>query len=192
MNTLALDLSISLDGYITAAGRTPEEPLGRGGERLHEWAFGSDERNRALLSDAVGTLGAVITGRRTYDDSLPGWRSDGPAGSARRPVVVVTHEPPAESPPNGVYSFATSVEDALTQARALAGDGVVCVMGGADVARQYLAAGLLDEISLHIVPVLFGDGTPLFARTGAEHVRLEPLEVIPTDTATHVRYRVVR
>ncbi|SDU29944.1 dihydrofolate reductase family protein [Jiangella alkaliphila] len=191
MNTLTLDISISLDGYIAAAGRTPEEPLGRGGERLHDWI--RTESGGDLLTEAVAGLGAVITGRRTYDDSLPGWGADGPSGPARRPVVVLTHEVPAESPETGVYSFVTSgIEDALAQARDAAGDGAVCVMGGADIARQYIAAGLVDEISLHVVPVLFGDGTPLFDRTGDGHVELEPVSAVHTEAATHVLYRVLR
>ncbi|WP_116948048.1 dihydrofolate reductase family protein [Jiangella endophytica] len=193
MNTLVLDISISLDGYITAGGQSPDEPLGQGGERLHDWAFGADEQNRAFTEKAVGGLGALITGRKNYDDSLRWWGADGPTGPARRPLIVLTHEAPAESPENGVYTFVTTgIEDALAQARAAAGDGVVAVMGGANVAQQYLAAGLLDEISLHIVPVVFGDGVALFARTGAEHIGLETVEVVPTDAATHVRYRVIK
>lgn len=190
--TLTLDISISLDGYIAAAGRTPEEPLGHGGERLHDW-MGTDARGRALLDEAVGRLGAVITGRRNYDDSVPWWGADGPSGAGRRPVFVVTHEAPAQSPENGVYAFVTGgIEDALAQARAAAGDSAVCVMGGADIARQYLAAGLVDEISLHVVPVLFGDGTPLFDRTTTGHTALETLSTVQTDAATHLLYRVIR
>ncbi|TDD72362.1 dihydrofolate reductase [Jiangella aurantiaca] len=193
MNTLVLDISISLDGFITAGGQTPAEPLGKGGERLHDWAFGADDNNREYAADSVGRLGALITGRKNYEDSIRWWGADGPTGPARRPLIVLTHEAPAESPENGVYMFVTTgIEDALAQARAAAGDGVVAVMGGANVAQQYLAAGLLDEISLHIVPVLFGDGIRLFDRTGADHVRLETVEVVPTDAATHVRYRVLR
>lgn len=189
--TLTLDISISLDGFVTAAGRTPEEPLGRGGERLHDW-IGTDS-GRDVLDDGLGRLGAVITGRTTYDGSVPWWGADGPSGAIRRPVFVLTHEAPEESPENGVYTFVTGgIEDALARARAAAGDGAVCVMGGADVARQYLAAGLVDEISLHVVPVLFGDGTPLFDRATTGHVELETVSTIPTDAATHLVYRVLR
>ncbi|RIQ21603.1 dihydrofolate reductase family protein [Jiangella rhizosphaerae] len=191
MNTLVLDISISLDGFITAAGQTPDQPLGQGGERLHDW-IGTDD-GRDVLNDGLGRLGAVITGRSTYDGSVPWWGADGPSGSIRRPVFVVTHKAPEQSPENGVYTFVTGgIEDALAQATAAAGDGVVCVMGGADVARQYLAAGLVDEISLHVVPVLFGDGTPLFDRTGTGHVALETVSVVRTDAATHLLYRVLR
>ncbi|WP_069109477.1 dihydrofolate reductase family protein [Jiangella alba] len=191
MNTLVLDISISLDGFITAAGQTPDQPLGQGGERLHDWV-GTDA-GRDVLNDGIGRLGAVITGRRNYDDSVPWWGADGPSGPARRPVFVLTHEAPEESPENGVYTFVTGgIEDAFAQAAAAAGDGAVCVMGGADVARQYLAAGLVDEISLHVVPVLFGDGTPLFDRATTAHVELEAVSTNQTDAATHLTYRVVR
>lgn len=190
MSTVIFDTSMSLDGFMTAANVRPEEPMGDGGMRLVQWAFGEDERNREYMEQAVGALGAVIAGRRTYDLSVPWWGANGPSGDARKPVFVVTHEPPAESPENGVYTFVTGgIEDALAQARAAAGDGVVCVMGGADLGRQYLRAGLLDEISIHLVPVLLGSGTRMF--DGIE-TNLVTAEVIQTPAATHLRYRVSR
>jgi len=193
MTKIVFDISMSLDGFITAANRTAEEPMGAGGERLHEWAFGRDEQNRTYLANAVSGLGAVIAGRETYDTSVPWWGADGPSGKARRPVFVVTHRTPAESPENGVYEFVPGgIHDALERAREAAGDQAVCVMGGADLGRQYIAAGLVDEISLHIVPVLLGEGTPLFAGLAASPIHLESLEVISTPDATHTRYRVFR
>src|SRR6266540_395678 len=118
MSKVILALSMSLDGYITASNQTSDEPMGDGGERLHEWAFGSDETNRRFLEGAVESLGAVITGRRNYDHSQPWWGADGPTGSARRPVFVVTHEAPAESPTDGVYRFVTDgIQSAVEQAR---------------------------------------------------------------------------
>jgi dihydrofolate reductase len=107
MSKVTLDISVSLDGYIRASNPTPEEPLGKGGERLHEWAFGAHERNRELLNQAISGLGASIAGRTTYDDSIRFWGADGPTGAARRPLFVVTHEPPSEVPENGVYTFVT-------------------------------------------------------------------------------------
>ena len=193
MAKVFFDISMSLDGFITAANRTPEQPLGDGGERLHEWAFGEDERNQQLMSDALGSLGAVITGRRNYDDAVPWWGADGPTGPARRPVFVVTHEAPKESPEGGVYTFVTDgLESALEQARAVAQDKDVTVMGGANIGRQYIAAGLVDEISIHLVPVLFHSGTRMFENLSSEHIELEPVEVIETPSATHLRYRVVK
>lgn len=191
MNTVIIDISMSLDGFITAANRTAEEPTGTGGHQLVEWAFGNDEQNRRYLETAGKDLGAVIAGRETYDTSVPWWGADGPV--QRTPVFVVTHEEPAESPENGVYTFVTGgIHAALEQARAAAGDKVVAVMGGANVIQQYLAAGLVDEVSLHIAPVLFGEGTRLFDQFPNGHIQLEPLEVISTPSANHVRYRVVK
>jgi dihydrofolate reductase len=192
MGTVIFDISMSLDGYMTAADRTPEEPMGRDGLRLVDWAIGDDERGRKLLDDAVGQLGASIAGRTTYDTSLPWWGPDGPSGSARRPVFVVTHKAPDESPEGGVYEFVTDgIEAALERAQAAAGEGAVVVMGGADLGRQYIAAGLVDEIQIHLVPVLFGGGTRMFDGSLDEHIDLEPVEVIETPVAIHQRFRVV-
>jgi dihydrofolate reductase len=192
MGTVIFDISMSLDGYVTAAGRTPEEPMGRGGLRLVDWAIGDDERRRKLLDDAVGQLGATIAGRTTYDTSLPWWGPDGPSGSARRPVFVVTHQAPDESPEGGVYEFVTDgIEAALARAQSVAGEAAVVVMGGADLGRQYIAAGLVDEIQIHLVPVLFGGGARMFDDSLADHVDLEPVEVIETPVAIHQRFRVV-
>jgi dihydrofolate reductase len=183
MTRVILDTSMSLDGFMTGPGVTPEAPMGDGGLRLHEWAF--DERGRSYLADAVGGLGAVVAGRRTYDLSVPWWGADGPTGAARRPVFVATHR---EEPAHGVYTFAAGAEAALERAKAAAGDDVVCVMGGADVGRQLITAGLVDEISVHLVPVVLGGGTPMFAGLG--RVELGPPEVVATPLATHLRYRV--
>jgi dihydrofolate reductase len=196
MSKVILDISMSLDGYVSAPNPTPDEPLGVGGERLHEWAFagasGEDERNREYFSAALSSLGAMVAGRTTYDDSIRWWGADGPSGSTRLPLIVVTHEPPSEVPENGVYTFVTDgIHSAVEQARAVAGEGDVAVMGGADLAQQCLAAGLVDEIGIHLVPVVFGGGTPLFG-AGDGQVQLEPVQVLDTKTATHLRYRVVR
>jgi len=193
MGKVIFDTSMSLDGFMTGANRRPEQPLGDGGEGLHEWAFGGDERNRRYLEGAIDKLGAVIAGRTTYEDSLRWWGANGPTGPARRPVFVVTHKAPAQSPQGGVYMFVTGgLESALAQARAAAGDKNISIMGGASLGQQYIAAGLIDEIQIHLVPVLFGSGTRMFERLGDEHIRLEPAEVIDTPAATHLRYRVVR
>ena len=193
MGRTIFDISMSLDGFVTAANQTPEEPMGAGGERLHEWAFGTDETNRRFFEQALDRLGAVIAGRRTYDQSIPWWGADGPTGLARRPVFVVTHQAPADDPPGGVYRFVTDgVDSALKQAQAAAGDKDVTIMGGADLGRQYLAAGLVDEVSIHLVPVLFGSGTRMFGDLRDGHVKMQAVDVLPTPSATHLRYRIVR
>jgi len=194
MAEVILVMSMSLDGFITAANPRTEEPLGDGGTVLHEWIRGDEnDPNRTLLAEAVARLGAVICGRTTYDTSLPGWRADGPSGAARRPVFVVTHEAPKESPEGGVYTFVTTgLHDALSKAKAGAGDKEVVVMGGANIGQQYLKAGLIDEIAIQLIPVLFGSGTRLFEHLDDEHIKLEPVQVLDYPGATHLRYRVVK
>jgi dihydrofolate reductase len=187
------DISMSLDGYMTASGQTAAEPMGPGGDRLVAWAFGEDERDRRVLTEGVAATGAVIAGRRTYDTSRPWWGADGPTGDARVPVFVVTHEPPSDAPENGVYTFvAGGIEKALEQAKAAAGDKHVTVMGGADTGQQFLRAGLVDELSIHLVPVLLGGGTRMFEHLGGEHIELERVGLTGTPAATHLRLRVVK
>ena len=193
MGKVIFDISMSLDGFMTAANRRPEEPMGDGGLRLVDWAIGGDEFNQRYLEQAIGRLGATICGRTTYDTSLRWWGADGPSGEARRPVFVVTHEAPAEAPEDGVYTFVTDgIRAALDQAQAAAADDDVTVMGGADTGRQYIGAGLVDEISIHLVPVLFGDGTRMFEGLEGGHLQLEPIDVVDTPSATHLRFRVIK
>ena len=193
MTKVYFDISISLDGYVTASGQTREEPMGPGGDRLVAWAFGEDERDRQILADGVRATGAVIAGRRTYNTSLPWWGADGPTGEARVPVFVVTHAPPADAPAGGVYTSVTDgIEAALAQARTAAGDKHVTVMGGADTGRQYLRAGLIDELSIHLVPVLLGGGTRIFEHIAEQHIQLERVAVTDTPAPTHLRLRVVK
>jgi dihydrofolate reductase len=191
MTKVIFDISMSLDGFVTASNVRPEEPMGDGGQRLHEWAFGEDERNRELLAEAVDAVGTVIAGRRTYDISVPWWGADGPTGPARVPMFVVSNSEPEEVPEGGVYTFVDGIERALEQAKAAAGDQDVAVMGGADIGQRYIRAGLVDEISIHFVPVLFGGGTRMFEHLGSEHIQLETAGVIETPAATHLRFRVV-
>lgn len=189
MSKVVFDISMSLDGFMTASGIRLDEPMGEGGQRLVEWAFGDGSE---LLSRWVGSAGAVIAGRRTYDSSLPWWGADGPTGPARLPVFVVTHAEPEETPEGGVYVFVSAgIERALEEAKAAAGGKTVTVMGGADIGRQFVEAGLVDEISIHLVPVLFGSGTRMFEQLSSDHIQLEPAEVIDTPAATHLRYRVL-
>ncbi|NLG71534.1 MAG: dihydrofolate reductase [Chloroflexi bacterium] len=194
MGKVIFDISMSLDGFITGANQTPAEPLGDEGEHLHDWAFNSQHPfNRSLISESVSDTGAVICGRRTYDDSIPFWGPDGPTGAARLPLFIVTHHLPRKVPPDGVYTFVTDgIESALQQAKKAAGGKNISVMGGADIGQQYMLAGLVDELSIHLVPVLFGKGTPLFANSGETHIRLEPIQTVETPEAIHLRFRVAR
>lgn len=193
MGKVIFVISMSLDGFITAAKRSPEEPMGEGGERLHDWAMNSeDSYNREMLTQAASSLGAVISGRRTYDDSLPWWGADGPTGPARRPLFVVSHSVPNEIPEGGVYTFVNGIEAALARAQAAAGEKEVSVMGGAEIAQQFIRAGLIDEIQIHLVPVLFGSGIRLFDHLSSEHIQLETTEVINTTAAIHLRFRIAK
>jgi dihydrofolate reductase len=193
MNKVVFDISMSLDGFVTGPNMSPDEPMGDGGELLHEWAFGGDERSSKVIAEAGRDQGAVVCGRNTYDHSLPWWGADGPTGKVRMPVFVVTHDEPEERPENGVYRFVTGgVEAALEQASETAGEKTVTVMGGADLGRRCIRDGLVDEISIHLVPVLFGSGMRLFDEVAHEQIRLEPIAVESTPSAAHMRFRVVK
>ena len=190
MGKVVYDMSMSLDGFVTASNRTPEEPMGDGGLRLVEWAMGENGKGREVVERSMSEAGAAIVGRYTYDTSLPWWGADGPTGEKRLPVFVVTHEAPEQSPEGGVYTFVTDgMESAVRRAKEAAGDKDVGV-SGAEVGQQSIRAGLADEISIHLVPVLFGSGTRMFEHLGDEHIQLETVEVIETPGATHLRYRV--
>jgi len=185
---------MSLDGFITGANPRPEAGwggLGDGGEQLHAWGFNSaDPRNLEIVA-GWAAIGAVIVGRTTYNLSIPNWGADGPTGAARTPTVVVSHNVPQNIPHGGVYSFVDSVEAAFETAQKLAGGKDISITG-ANVAQQFLTRGLIDEISIHLVPVLFCSGSRLFEGLDSEHIPLEPVEVIETAEAIHLRYRVVK
>jgi dihydrofolate reductase len=191
MGKVIFDISMSLDGLITGANARPEAGLGDGGERLHDWGFNSgDPRNREVM-EWYATTGANVFGRTGYDHSIINWGADGPTGAARVPTVIVSHSVPQDVPDGGVYTFVDSVEAALETARKLAGAKDIYITG-ADVAQQFLKRGFIDEISIHLVPVLFGSGTRLFERLNSEHVSLEIIEVIQTAEAIHLRFRVIQ
>lgn len=190
MGRVIFDTSMSLDGYMTAANRTPEEPMGRGGLRLMDWAF-HDERGAQVLRDGVAGLGATIAGRETYDSSLPWWGESGPSGEAGKPLFVVTHQAPEHNPNDKIYTFVTDgLESALEQAQKAADGRDVVIMGGANLGQQYIAAGLVDELSIHLVPVLFHGGTRMFDKLGVDHLLLDVLDVVSSPYATHLRYAI--
>jgi dihydrofolate reductase len=194
MAHVILVMSMWLDGFVTAANPRMEEPTGDGGQVLNEWSMeGENSPNRKYVEENVAKLGAVICGRTTYGSSVPRWGANGPSGAARRPVFLLTHEAPNARLKDSVYTFVTTgMHKALKNAQASAGDQEVAVMGEANVGQQYLKAGLIDEIVIHLVPVLFGAGTRLFEHLGDEHITLEPVHVLDTPSVTHLRYRVVK
>jgi dihydrofolate reductase len=164
MSKVRLEMSVSLDGFVTGPDVGPDEPMGRGGEQLHDWMFAGrsatevEEFMRARFSE----IGAVIVGRRMADLGIGAW-GDEPAFHA--PCFVITHRPAEKIVKKGgtSYVFVTDgIEAALEQARAAAGSRDVQVAGGANVARQYLNARLIDEVRLALVPVILGSGARLF------------------------------
>jgi dihydrofolate reductase len=194
MGKVVYDISMSLDGFIAGANARPEEGwagLGDGGERLHDWGFNStDPRNLKVVEGWAGT-GATIFGRTTYNNSILNWGADGPTGPARLPAIILSHSVPRNVPAGGVYTFVHSVEAALETAKKAAGGKDIGISGG-NVAQQFIARGLVDEIFIHLVPVLFGAGARLIDDLGGKQVQLETIEVIETKEATHLRYRVVK
>lgn len=189
MSKVIFNLSVSVDGYLTGPHQTKAEPLGENGEFLHEWAFAGDPDNAPYFDSIVNSVGASICGRKTYDDSLPFWSEKGPH-PAGLPLFVVTHRPLATSHKGGVYHAAAGIAEAIEEAKAVSGGKDVSLMGGGNVARQAIADGLLDEIVLHVVPVLFGGGTRLFEML-PHQVKLEPTTMLDTKLARHIGYRVV-
>ena len=194
MGKVIFDISMSLDGFIAGANARPEAGwagLGEGGERLHDWGFNSaDPRNREIAEALLATTGAVIVGRNTYDLSILNWGADGPTGIRVR-TIIVSHSVPQHMPDGGVYTVVDSIEAAYKTAQKAAGDQDV-VIQGANVAQQFIRLGFVDEIFIHLVPVLFGSGVRLYEHVGNEHVQLETAEVIETKEAIHLRFRVIK
>ena len=192
MSEVIFSISMSLDGFITGPNRRPGVELGDGGEGLHEWAFSRDPQNDAFMERAVAGVGAVVAGRRTYDDSLAYWGADGPTGVRRTPVIVVTHKAPDTSPENGVYRFETGgLAAAIQAAKVIAGDKDVSVMGGANVGQQAIRERLVDRIAISLIPLILGGGVRLFDHLEGEQIRLEPIDILHTRQATHLTYRPV-
>jgi dihydrofolate reductase len=184
MGNVVIDMSMSLDGYIAAPNDTPEQGLGEDGMRLHNWMFDDPSVFERIYGDLTETTGAVIMGRRTYDNSIQAWGGKGPLGDV--PCFVVTHRPEGADP---VFTFVTDgIESALAKAREAAGDKVIGLMG-ADIDQQYLAAGLVDEIRIHVVDVLLGGGRRLFDQL-PKRVELERTGLDQTGGITHLEYRV--
>ena len=193
MTRVIADISISLDGFVTGPDPSQEEGLGRGGEALHTWAIDSDDPvDEEMLREATERSGAVIMGRRLFDiiDGPGGWNDEmgyGAREAGTPPFFVVTHHPPERIRLGLDFTFVTDgIEAAIDQARSRAGDKDVVIMGGGDVIGQCVAAGLVDELRIHLSPVVLGGGTPLF-RSG-EQRRLVQQEVRPSATATHLVY----
>jgi len=199
MGKVIFDITASLDGFVAGPNDNPENPMGDGGMRLFDWYFSDPETTRSpefidpeasdreILDEAVQSVGAIVSGRRTYDNAH-GWNGEHPV---HVPVLVVTHQAP-----QGVGEFkgafvTDGVESAIRRAQAIAGDKDVAV-ASPNIARQCLKAGLLDELSLHIVPVLLDGGVRLFDHLGTEHIELECTRAVNTNKVLHLTYRVAK
>jgi len=188
------DISISLDGFVTGPDPDLEHGLGHGGEGVHDWAMKGDAIDAQVLAESTDATGAVIMGRNLFDiiDGPHGWNDEMGYGAREvgaQPVFVVTRNPPAKTRLGDRFTFVVDgIGSAVSKAVAVAGDRDVVVMGGAAVIRGALAAGLLDELRLHISPIILGSGTPLFA--GDAPRALRQIHVRPSGHAIHVTYRV--
>jgi dihydrofolate reductase len=216
MAKLILDISMSLDGFIAGPNQTLADPLGQGGEQLHEWAFatqgwqeshgrsgGEANADSEVIDEHLGRIGTTVMGRRMFSGGSGPWEDDpnadawwGDEPPFHHPVFILTHHArePVTKEGGTTFTFVNDgIESALEQARAAAGGKDVGVGGGANVAQQYLAAGLLDELQIHLVPVLLGDGVRLFENhLGDAAPALECTRVVESPMVTHLRYRVVK
>jgi dihydrofolate reductase len=189
------DISMSLDGYVTGPDPGPKNGLGTGGEPLHDWAINSDNAvDAAVLRDATERTGAVVMGRRLFDiiDGPDGWNDEmgyGAGHAANPPFFVVTHALPDTVRLQLDFTFVTDgVARAIDLAQSVAGVKAVVVMGGADVVRQCVVNRLVDELTLHLSPIVLGGGTPLFRAD--DHFALQQQDVRVSPTATHLTYRI--
>jgi dihydrofolate reductase len=212
VNKVRLSMSVSLDGYVAGPNPSLEHPLGEGGERLHDWAVkleawrrphgldgGEVDASTPVLEDSLRNVGAYLMGRNMFgggtgpwgDEPWNGWWGDDPPFHV--PVFVLTHherEPLRLQGGTTFYFVTAGIEGALDQARQAAAGGNVVIAGGASVAQQCLAAGLLDELTLSVAPVLLGGGTRFFAEIAAPE--LEQVAAVEAPDVAHLRYRVRR
>ncbi|MGW3944140.1 dihydrofolate reductase family protein [Streptomyces phaeochromogenes] len=202
--TVTADMAISLDGFIAGTDVAIDNPGGDGAEPLFEWIHnlaswrerqgmtgGEENRDSELMREWFDATGAVVMGRMMYDTGEEFWGDNPPF---RAPVFVLTHRPRPTLVKEGGTSFTfvtDGIHSALDRAKAAAGDRNVDIAGGASTVQQYLKEGLIDELQLHVVPALLGEGLRLFEGLGAGR-RLEPVSVVGTPLATHLKYRFVK
>ena len=213
MAKVRCEISMSLDGFVAGPNPSLEEPLGAGGNLLHEWAFaaaswreshglegGEKNADSDVIEESLRATGAVVMGRKMFsggegswenDPRADGWWGDDPPFHVS--VFVLTHQARGTKVMEGGTSFefvTDGIEAALERAKAAAGDKDVLLAGGASIVQQYLKAGLLDELQIHVAPVLLGEGTSLFDRLGIEPLGLEATRVIASPSVTHLQFRV--
>jgi dihydrofolate reductase len=193
MAKVSSNISMSLDGFITGPNEGVGNPLGDNGERLHDWMFDAKtDADAEVIDEVYATTGAILMGRRMFDLGVEPWGDPPPF---RMPVFILTHESrePLARRGGTTYNFVTDgLEAGLEQALAAAGDKNVGIWGGAKIIRQYLKAGLLDEMQIHLVPVLLGGGVRLFEDMGTQRIELRKTWSIETPSATHLWFDVVK
>jgi dihydrofolate reductase len=211
MAGLTLDITMSLDGFVAGPNATLDEPLGEGGEQLHDWVVrlavwrewhglegGETGPDDELVQEIIGSIGAHVMGRRMFsggegpwedDPKADGWWGDNPPFHG--PVFVLTHHPRETVAKDGGTSFifvTEGIEAALEHAKAAAGDRDVGLSGGADVVQQYLRAGLVDTMHIHVAPLLLGGGTRLFDEPGGEPIPLKQTRVVQGRDVAHLTF----
>jgi dihydrofolate reductase len=193
MSKVYAQQSMSLDGFTTGPNVRAGNGMGDDGDRLHDWMFDAKTKtDEEIIDDVRAATGAVIIGKRMFDVGFEPWGDPPPFGM---PVFVVTHEKREPLPMQGgtTYIFVTDgIEAALERARAAAGDKNVGIWGGANIIRQYLEAGLLDEMQIQLVPILLGDGIRLFVDLDLGGIELRKASAIDTPAATHLGFEVVK
>jgi dihydrofolate reductase len=204
MAGLTLDITMSLDGFVAGPNATLDEPLGEGGEQLPVWREwhglegGETGPDDELVQEIIGSIGAHVMGRRMFsggegpwedDPKADGWWGDNPPFHG--PVFVLTHHPRETVAKDGGTSFifvTEGIEAALEQAKTAAGDRDVGLSGGADVVQQYLRAGLVDTMHIHVAPLLLGGGTRLFDEPGGEPIQLKQTRVVQGRDVAHLMF----
>ena len=210
MTIVRLQITMSLDGYVAGPNQSLEHPLGERGEELHQWAFaarafremhgmegGEPGPDSDVITEAFQNVGAYILGRNMFgggpgpwDESWRGWWGDEPPYHA--PTFILTHyaREPLEMQGGTTFYFVTDgIHAALDRAKSAAGDKDVSIAGGADVVQQYVKAGLIDEMEIHVVPLLLGSGSRLFENTDGRQAQYEVVRVVSSPAVTHVKYR---
>jgi dihydrofolate reductase len=215
MSKLRCQISISADGFVAGPNQSEENPLGEGGERLHDWIVplaawreahdkqgGEVDESSRVVEESRANIGASVMGRNMFgpigggdwrDEQWRGWWGDNPP--FHNDVFVVTHHPrePVEMQGGTTYHFVTDgIERALERAKESADGHDVTLLGGAQIINEYLAARLLDELELHMVPVLLGRGARLFDNLGSAEIKLEQVRAVEAPGVTHVKYAVLR
>jgi dihydrofolate reductase len=213
MAKVRFEISMSVDGFIAGPNPSEEHPLGEGGMQLHDWVFklaawrkphgregGEVNASSKVLEESLDNTGATVMGRNMFGggpgpwgaDPWDGWWGEDPP--FHTPVFVLTHHErePLEKQGGTTFTFVTDgIESALELAKEAAGGKDIALGGGANVVQQYLAAGLVDELQLNVVPVLLGEGTRLFDKSVGTDVKLEPVHVVEAPDVTHLKYRAV-